>query len=576
MAAAGSGRHRRHVGPTTTTTRSRAFQSHESMDSLPQEPWADEEAEVIGRSSRRHKHPTSKWNGGGHLQTSSSRQRAAEKKRRDDDSATLIDHTRKRCDDDDLSTSDDEELQVLRVHQQSHPPHKQTHSHTKHSHHPAVGGHQHHISEQVSLTSHDDNNSGGDHTAPDILKERNPWWCICCLQFKIPLWWMGTFGLALWIILMFYLSGSVETPQAEAYQWYRGHPQFASLENPKHSERKKQVFALATLCYSMEYNDWTPDEQGYWLSYDVNECYWWNQTNNISMCNDNNNASMVTWIQFQNNANIVNGSVPNEMQLLSDLAILELNNMSAYHHPLTELLPFPDLEEDPEATSPLQHLQGLFVTNNALLAGVVPNFTQLAPNMTHLDLHNNALTGNLQAADLGLLTLLQYLDLSDNALTGTLPTELGLLTHLTHLDLHGNHQLEGTIPRELGQALTSLHYLDLSLNSLYGTIVTDMGRFSQIHTIKLFENNFRGQLPSELGLLTTLTALEVYGNYITGPIPDELCPRDNLVIVTECQLGHRCPCMEMELDAFGGCDTNFSNCTSECSCHEGSMHHIHW
>ncbi|CAB9498754.1 LRR receptor-like serine threonine-protein kinase [Seminavis robusta] len=517
MAAAGSGRHRRHVGPTTT--RSRAFQSNESMDSLPEEPWADEEAEVIGRSSRRHKHPTSKWSGGGHLQTSSSRQRAAEKKRR---------------------------------------------------------GHQHHISEQVSLTSHDENNSG-DHTAPDILKERNPWWCICCLQFKIPLWWMGTFGLALWIILMFYLSGSVETPQAEAYQWYRGHPQFASLENPKHSERKKQVFALATLCYSMEYNDWTPDEQGYWLSYDVNECYWWNQTNNISMCNDNNNnASMVTWIQFQNNANIVNGSVPNEMQLLSDLAILELNNMSAYHHPLTELLPFPDLEEDPEATSPLQHLQGLFVTNNALLAGVVPNFTQLAPNMTHLDLHNNALTGNLQAADLGLLTLLQYLDLSDNALTGTLPTELGLLTQLTHLDLHGNHQLEGTIPRELGQALTSLHYLDLSLNSLYGTIVTDMGRFSQIHTIKLFENNFRGQLPSELGLLTTLTALEVYGNYITGPIPDELCPRDHLVVVTECQLGHRCPCMEMELDAFGGCDTNFSNCTSECSCHEGSIHHIHW
>lgn len=75
----------------------------------------------------------------------------------------------------------------------------------------------------------------------------------------------------------------------------------------------------------------------------------------------------------------------------------------------------------------------------------IPEEVALLSNLAVLKMTGCHLTGMIPSA-LSLLTQLKTLHLSFNKLSGTIPEELGGLIELRSLDLHGNNNIEGTIP----------------------------------------------------------------------------------------------------------------------------------
>jgi Leucine-rich repeat (LRR) protein len=104
--------------------------------------------------------------------------------------------------------------------------------------------------------------------------------------------------------------------------------------------------------------------------------------------------------------NNLQGTIPTEIALLSDLQTLEL----VY----------------------------------ADLTGTIPDLTALT-NLQHLTLSGIGLTGTLPTSLSLLHEFLQVINVEHNHLTGALPDEVGALTNLRELRLAHN-TLEGTIP----------------------------------------------------------------------------------------------------------------------------------
>ena len=68
-----------------------------------------------------------------------------------------------------------------------------------------------------------------------------------------------------------------------------------------------------------------------------------------------------------------------------------------------------------------------------------------------------------------------------------------------------------------------LTFLSIFNHNLDGTLPTELGRLTALETIKLGDgNNLSGTLPTELGLLTQLSFFGVKNNLHTGPLPTEL------------------------------------------------------
>ena len=89
----------------------------------------------------------------------------------------------------------------------------------------------------------------------------------------------------------------------------------------------------------------------------------------------------------------------------------------------------------------------LHLSNNGL-NGSIPNDLSELTNLANLSLQDNRLNGEIPS-ELGNLTNLVELDFYHNGLSGTIPRELGNLANLQFLYLSSN-QLSGEIPSELG------------------------------------------------------------------------------------------------------------------------------
>jgi hypothetical protein len=114
----------------------------------------------------------------------------------------------------------------------------------------------------------------------------------------------------------------------------------------------------------------------------------------------------------------------------------------------------------------------LDLSNNEVTGGPLPSEIQLLSEIQIIRIQNNSdmrkqLTGPIPA-ELGQLRALTVLDLYCNQLTGPIPAELGQLGSLTILNLSSN-KLTGRIPAELGQ-LRALTELDLMSNQLTGPV----------------------------------------------------------------------------------------------------------
>ena len=234
------------------------------------------------------------------------------------------------------------------------------------------------------------------------------------------------------------------SPQSLSLQWLFGRSNFQVW--PFH--RQVQRYAMATIYYATGGASWS--NRQHWLT-NVSECMWF-QSSEGNFCNGNG-----TLLSLNQSDNGLNGIIPDEIQLLSSLRIIDLKSN--------------------------------------ILWGTAPSKLGSLTELTQLLLYGNSFNGTLPS-ELGLLTKLATLSFWRNKCMGTVPSELGALTALTWLDLHSN-SFTGAVPSELG-SLTLLTYLELSYNYLTGTLPSELGSLTSLTFLELSSNSLYGAVPSTL------------------------------------------------------------------------------
>jgi hypothetical protein len=159
------------------------------------------------------------------------------------------------------------------------------------------------------------------------------------------------------------------------------------------------------------------------------------------------------------------------------------------------------------------------------ITGTFPSNLELLSNLVILDVHGNQLTSKIPEGISNMISLRQ-LRASQNLFTGTLPTEIGLLGNLTDLELQGN-SLSGVLPTELGLlSMLQLLDLSMQLsdNKFAGPLLSFEAN-SMLRVLILSENVLAGTIPATF--LSSINRsvpviVELSGNRLTGGIPVSL------------------------------------------------------
>jgi Leucine-rich repeat (LRR) protein len=232
--------------------------------------------------------------------------------------------------------------------------------------------------------------------------------------------------------------GSAKTPQYQAYHWMVQDPAYWNYTEATILQR----WVLAVFYYSTNGPAWNNDNfpavfdvgKTPWLTYS-DECQWLSTnrgSNNGAVCDKDNNIFALHLRSVG-----LNGTIPHELGLLSNLRLIFANN--------------------------------------------------------------NSLTGSIPA-ELGQLTKMQKLQLSKNLMSGTLPSELGRLANLSVLAVD-NNRFVGSIPTEYGQLEQSVsvgfenNYLSGKLPVELSNMIL-LGKFDQLigfllnlnHPIETYSN----------------------------------------------------------------------------------------
>ena len=349
------------------------------------------------------------------------------------------------------------------------------------------------------------------------------------------------------------------SPQSKALNW------MAEYDNTESYilARKLQRFALMTLTFSISNEDLSPTTLK-WHA-DRNECDWYNST-----CDGNIYTEL--WISSQKT--IRRGTIVPELELISSLERLRMNQNTLVGVLPTELGQITTLKEIdmntnlfrgtiPTEFGRLTNLEYVDFGDN-LLSGTIPTEIGSWRKVKTLILSKNDLIGGIPS-EIGQMNELESILVSSNKLSGPLPSEMGWLKTIKVFDARKNYldgdfvskfatsgystleylhlqsnEFSGTLPSTIGQLMTNLKELDVSENKLTGNLPPEVGKMTGLVHLDLSSNAFKNGIPSELGMLSNTENLLLYYNSFTGTIPEEICdlsdsddsilPRENLVV----------------------------------------------
>ncbi|KAL5196975.1 hypothetical protein ABZP36_000487 [Zizania latifolia] len=221
------------------------------------------------------------------------------------------------------------------------------------------------------------------------------------------------------------------------------------------------------------------------------------------------------------------GGLPEELGLLSDLALLHLNS-NRFGGTLPESLP------------KLGLLHELDISNNRL-AGGFPQHILCLPKVKYVDIRFNNFCGPVPPAIFD--KKIDALFLNDNHFDFELPENFGNST--ASVIVLANLQLKGCLPSSLGRMGKTLNELIVLNSGVRSCIPPEIGHLGKLTVLDLSFNQLQGMLPGSIAWMHSLEQLDVAHNSLFGHIPDGICELPHLMNFTYsynyfCVEPHRC------------------------------------
>ncbi|XP_030549358.1 leucine-rich repeat extensin-like protein 4 [Rhodamnia argentea] len=214
-----------------------------------------------------------------------------------------------------------------------------------------------------------------------------------------------------------------------------------------------------------------------------------------------------------NHANIA-GLLPEELGLLTDLAILHLNS-----NRFCGILP--------QTLANLELLYELDLSNNRFV-GTFPSVVLSMPSLHYLDIRYNEFEGSLppELFKKGLDAVF----VNNNWFTSVIPANLGR-TSFSVLVL-ANNNFSGCLPPSIAGSADTLEELLLINISLSGCLPPEVGFLYKLRVLDVSLNNVEGPIPYSLAGLAHLEQLNLGHNMMTGVVPSGVCILPSLVNFT--------------------------------------------
>ena len=346
-----------------------------------------------------------------------------------------------------------------------------------------------------------------------------------------------------------------QSPQSKALTWLSNHPNITA-SSPEW--RKKQLFALSTLFYSLRGEEWEEAIRESFMVYDKSECDWYSgvfagyiynfveqkfklygrDTNDTTCTEDGifTRANIDFPLPLDNGDPTIWGArksgIPMEISLLSSLEEFSLRNFFT-NWPVSEIL-IPELSQlsslrvitlaDVDATGTVPYstitqlaLDSFMISGYGHVTGTIPREFHNMSNVRRFQITSQNISGTIPD-EIAQLSMLERLDLSSNPhLTGTLPSTIVGLARLQRLNIGFTH-MAGSLSSDIIQ-LKNLTRLELQGAHFTGTLPPAFGGLTNLERLTLGENDFSGVIPSSLGLLTALTYLTANENRLMGTLP---------------------------------------------------------
>ncbi|KAG6589259.1 Leucine-rich repeat extensin-like protein 4, partial [Cucurbita argyrosperma subsp. sororia] len=227
---------------------------------------------------------------------------------------------------------------------------------------------------------------------------------------------------------------------------------------------------------------------------------------------NDSNVQVVAGIDL--NHGDIAGFLPNELGLLTDLALLHLNS-----NRFCGVLP--------QSLANLSLLFELDLSNNRFV-GPFPSVVLHLPNLTYLDLRFNEFEGQIPPELFN--KSLDAIFINSNRFTNIIPRNIGGKS--ASVIVFANNNLKGCLPPTIASFANSLEELLLINTSLSGCLPQEIGFLYKLKVLDVSFNELMGPLPYSLAGLGQLEQLNLAHNLFTGNLFEGLCNLPNLENVT--------------------------------------------
>jgi Leucine rich repeat/Leucine rich repeat N-terminal domain len=204
------------------------------------------------------------------------------------------------------------------------------------------------------------------------------------------------------------------------------------------------------------------------------------------------------------------GTLPEELGLLSDLALFHLNS-NKFNGCV------------PNSFSNFKLVHELDISNNKL-SGPFPSQVLCLPNLKYLDIRYNKFKGQVpyEIFDRDFDAVF----INNNKFKFTLPENIG--NSKASVLVLANNKLKGCIPKSIMNMRHTLNELILLNANITSCIPPEIGNLDQLTVFDISFNNIEGTLPESIGNMKKLEQLDVAHNNLMGEIPESICELPNL------------------------------------------------